>query len=37
MTDVPLRLAADGETFDAPDEIVVSKRPGALMVAVPPG
>jgi diacylglycerol kinase family enzyme len=34
--DGPLRLAVDGETFDAPDEVEVAKRPRALMVAVPP-
>jgi undecaprenyl-diphosphatase len=34
--DGPLRLAADGETFDGPVELVVSKRPRALQVAVPP-
>lgn len=32
----PLRLAADGETFDAPASIEVAKRPRALLVAVPP-
>jgi diacylglycerol kinase family enzyme len=32
----PLRLAADGETFDGPAEITVTKRPRALLVAVPP-
>jgi undecaprenyl-diphosphatase len=34
--DGPLRMAADGETFDAPDEVLVTKRPRALLVAVPP-
>jgi diacylglycerol kinase family enzyme len=34
--DGPLRLAVDGETFDAPDEVEVAKRPRALTVAVPP-
>ena len=34
--DGPLRLAADGETFDAPDEVLVTKRRRALLVAVPP-
>jgi undecaprenyl-diphosphatase len=34
--DGPLRLAADGETFDADAEVHVSKRPRALAVAVPP-
>jgi undecaprenyl-diphosphatase len=29
------RIAADGETFDAPAEFTVSKRPRALRVAVP--
>ena len=32
----PLRLAADGETFDAGAELEVAKRPRALLVAVPP-
>ncbi len=32
----PLRLAADGETYDGPVELEVSKRPRALEVAVPP-
>jgi diacylglycerol kinase family enzyme len=32
----PLRLAADGETFDGPAELLVAKRPRALQVAVPP-
>jgi undecaprenyl-diphosphatase len=32
----PLRLAADGETFDGPAHLVVRKRPGCLDVAVPP-
>jgi undecaprenyl-diphosphatase len=34
--DGPLRLAVDGETFDAPADVVVAKRPRALTVAVPP-
>jgi undecaprenyl-diphosphatase len=34
--DGPLRLAADGETFDGPDELELTKRPRALLVAVPP-
>ncbi len=34
--DGPLRLAADGETFDGPTDVVVTKRPQALRVAVPP-
>jgi len=34
--DGPLRLAADGETFDAPAEVVIGKRSRALAVAVPP-
>jgi len=34
--DGPLRLAADGETFDGPTELRVSKQPRALQVAVPP-
>ena len=34
--DGPLRVAADGETFDAADELRVTKRPRALRVAVPP-
>jgi undecaprenyl-diphosphatase len=34
--DGPLRLAADGETFDGPAELVVTKRRQALRVAVPP-
>ncbi|MEQ1787798.1 MAG: diacylglycerol kinase family protein [Acidimicrobiales bacterium] len=34
--DGPLRLAADGETFDGPVDLVVSKRPRALQVAIPP-
>lgn len=33
----PLRMANDGETFDAPADLEVTKRPRALMVAVPPG
>lgn len=32
----PLRLAADGETFDGPAELAVAKRRQALTVAVPP-
>jgi undecaprenyl-diphosphatase len=32
----PLRLAADGETFDGPAELEVTKRRQALRVAVPP-
>jgi len=32
----PIRLAADGETFDGDVEIEVAKRPRALLVAVPP-
>lgn len=32
----PLRLAADGETFDAGEDLQVGKRPRALLVAVPP-
>jgi len=35
--DGPLRLAVDGETFDAPAEVDVTKRRRALQVAVPPG
>jgi undecaprenyl-diphosphatase len=34
--DGPLRLAADGETYDAEEELRVGKRPRALRVAVPP-
>ena len=34
--DGPLRLAADGETYDGPVELEVTKRPQALRVAVPP-
>jgi undecaprenyl-diphosphatase len=34
--DGPLRLAADGETFDGPTDLVVTKRRQALRVAVPP-
>ncbi|MDP1794814.1 MAG: diacylglycerol kinase family protein [Acidimicrobiales bacterium] len=34
--DGPLRLAADGETFDGPAEFTISKRPSALLVALPP-
>jgi undecaprenyl-diphosphatase len=33
--DGPLRLAADGETFDAPEELTIGKRPRAVRVAVP--
>jgi undecaprenyl-diphosphatase len=32
----PLRLAADGETFDGATELSITKRPRALLVAVPP-
>lgn len=32
---LPTRLAADGETFDGPAEVAVSKRPIALRVHVP--
>lgn len=32
----PLRLAADGETFDGPAEVEVTKRRRALQVIVPP-
>lgn len=32
----PLRLAADGETFDAGEDLHIAKRPRALLVAVPP-
>ncbi len=32
----PLRLAADGETYDGPAELEVTKRRRALQVAVPP-
>lgn len=32
----PLRLAADGETYDGPADLQVTKRPRALQVAVPP-
>lgn len=32
----PLRLAADGETFDGPTELRITKRPRALLGAVPP-
>ncbi len=31
----PLRLAADGETFDGPSRVSVSKQPKALRVALP--
>lgn len=34
--DGPLRMAADGETFDGPEELMITKRPRALLVAVPP-
>lgn len=34
--DGPLRLAADGETFDAPADLEITKRRRALQVAVPP-
>ena len=34
--DGPLRLASDGETFDGPSRFVVSKRPRAVRVALPP-
>lgn len=34
--DGPLRLAADGETFDGPVELEVTKRARVLRVAVPP-
>ena len=34
--DGPLRLAADGETYDGPAELEVTKRRQALRVAVPP-
>ncbi len=34
--DGPLRMAADGETFDGPAELEIAKRPRALLVAVPP-
>ena len=33
--DGPLRLAADGETYDGPVELPVTKRPRALQVLVP--
>jgi undecaprenyl-diphosphatase len=33
---VPLRLAADGETFDGPAELEITKRRRALQVIVPP-
>lgn len=32
----PLRLAADGETWTGPDEVVVSKHPRSLLVMQPP-
>ena len=34
--DGPLRLAADGETYDGPEELEVTVRPQVLRVAVPP-
>jgi undecaprenyl-diphosphatase len=34
--DGPLRLATDGETYDGPEELEVTKRRHALRVAVPP-
>ncbi|MET0728705.1 MAG: diacylglycerol kinase family protein [Acidimicrobiales bacterium] len=34
--DGPLRLATDGETYDGPVDLEVSKRERALLVAVPP-
>ena len=34
--DGPLRLAIDGETFDAPADVEVAKLPRALLVSVPP-
>lgn len=34
--DGPLRLAADGETYDGPTQLEVTKRRHALRVAVPP-
>ena len=34
--DGPLRLAADGETYDGPAELEITKRRQALRVAVPP-
>jgi undecaprenyl-diphosphatase len=34
--DGPLRLAADGETYDGPTDLLVTKRRQALRVAVPP-
>jgi undecaprenyl-diphosphatase len=34
--DGPLRLAADGETFDAPAELTIAKRRRALQVVLPP-
>jgi undecaprenyl-diphosphatase len=34
--DGPLRLAADGETFDGPEVLEVTKRRRALQVTVPP-
>jgi undecaprenyl-diphosphatase len=34
--DGPLRVALDGEVFDADERVVVAKRPRALTVAVPP-
>jgi undecaprenyl-diphosphatase len=35
--DGPLRLAADGETFDGPDELVIDKLPERLTVVAPRG
>jgi undecaprenyl-diphosphatase len=32
----PFRMAADGETFDGPTELEITKRPRTLLVAVPP-
>jgi undecaprenyl-diphosphatase len=34
--DGPLRLAADGETYDGPEELEVTKRRRGLQVTVPP-
>lgn len=34
--DGPLRMAADGETFDGPEQVEITKRRRALLVAVPP-
>ena len=33
--DGPLRLAADGETFDGEEDLVIEKRPRALRVVLP--